>query len=76
MDRFKTPKISAAKLREYLIENKVYAAIHWKQLNKGFNSGDDDAIGLSSRILTIPLDQRYTIDDVDRVVKLLADFYQ
>jgi len=53
--------------RDQLISQDVYAQIHWIL--------DPDtapyALDLSRRILTIPLDQRYGPEDVDRIASML-----
>jgi hypothetical protein len=59
-------------LRQFLIQQQVYPAIHWRQDPKTLASNDPVAIELSNRILTIPLDHRYTIADVDRVMTLMT----
>lgn len=61
-------------LRTYLISQNIFPAIHWPQPHKGISSNDTLAIDLSTRILTIPTDQRYSSDDIIRVAEILLNF--
>ncbi len=62
-------------LRKYLISKNIFPAIHWPQPHNGITSNDLEAIDLSSRILTIPTDQRYSSSDVARVVTIVKEFF-
>ena len=62
-------------LRKYLIGKSIFPPIHWPQPHNGMTSKDLDAIDLSNRILTIPTDQRYSLDDVTRVVTIIKEFF-
>ncbi len=62
-------------LRKYLISKNIFPPIHWPQPHNGMTSKDLDAIDLSNRILTIPTDQRYSLDDVARVVTVIKEFF-
>jgi dTDP-4-amino-4,6-dideoxygalactose transaminase len=55
-------------IRKKLIENKIYPPIHWA-LPKEIKV--KESIELSNRIMTIPIDQRYNIKDMKRVVKCI-----
>jgi len=61
------------KIKNYLIKNKVYPPIHWplseKIQNKFKVSGK-----ISKHILTMPLDHRYNLKDMNRVVDLLKKY--
>jgi len=49
-----------------LLGAQVYASVHWRQLPR--SSGEDDAaLALSQRILTIPIDFRYRLSDIDKI---------
>lgn len=61
------------RLREYLICSHIYPAIHW-QHSSIMSSGDPLAIDLSQRILTIPTDQRYSEEDIDKIVDKINFF--
>ena len=62
-------------LRKYLIAKSIFPPIHWPQPHSGMTSNDLEAIDLSNRILTIPTDQRYSLDDVTRVVTIIKEFF-
>jgi hypothetical protein len=61
-------------LLAHLARERIYAPVHWRQPTTGFSSGDDAAVDLSSRLLTIPVDHRYGASDVRRVVEVLDRF--
>ncbi|MCJ8282752.1 MAG: DegT/DnrJ/EryC1/StrS aminotransferase family protein [Rivularia sp. ALOHA_DT_140] len=62
-------------LRKYLIDQNIYSPIHWHQTHNGMTSNDLEAIDLSNRILTIPTDQRYCLDDITKVVQIIHEFF-
>ena len=61
-------------LRNYLIKNEVYCPVHWptssyhKELNDGVKS-------IYENELSLVCDQRYTPDDMKRIVRLINEFY-
>lgn len=58
-------------LKEKLIENDVYPPIHW-ELPKEIRKNDFPiSWNISEHILTIPLDQRYTIKDMKYIVSII-----
>lgn len=59
-------------IRKYLIDNKVYCAIHWPIPDEIENGLYNKAIEISNSIITIPIDQRYDYDDMDRIYCLLS----
>jgi hypothetical protein len=61
-------------LRKFLISQNIFATVHWQQPFKGFSANDSMAIDLSNRILTIPTDQRYSLDDIERIVSNITEF--
>jgi len=62
-------------LRQHLISKSIFPPIHWPQPHDGMTSKDLEAIDLSNRILTIPTDQRYSLNDVSRVVTIIKEFF-
>ncbi len=62
-------------LRKYLISKSIFPPIHWPQPHNGITSNDLEAIDLSNRILTIPTDQRYSLNDVTRVFTIIKEFF-
>ena len=62
-------------LREYLITNKIYCPIHWllpEEIPKKFTY----SYFLSQNIITIPCDQRYSIEDMEMIVRKIKKFYE
>lgn len=55
--------------RAALIESGIYAPVHWAPLP----GASERATDLAGRILTLPLDQRYGLDDVSRVISILDE---
>ncbi|RZM81186.1 hypothetical protein C3B51_09360 [Pseudoalteromonas rubra] len=62
-----------ARLRRYLIDNKVYCPVHWPQ-EKG--KVTDKSFALAERIITIPIDQRYSLQDVVLVAQIINRFFE
>lgn len=59
------------KLRHYLIKNKVYSPIHW-QLSMCHKIENTE---LYENGLSLICDQRYNKKDMERIIKLIKDFY-
>lgn len=59
------------KLKKYLMEHQVYCAIHWDQK---FMSDKVKKLEISEQILSIPIDDRYTISDMKLLVKIINNF--
>ena len=59
-------------LFNYLVANDVYCNIHWRENN--LISLYEDSKYVSETVLTIPCDQRYGIDDLNRVVELVKSY--
>jgi len=56
-------------LRKNLIKNNIYPAIHW-QRNK-FSS--KRSLDISTKIITIPVDHRYSSTDMGRIVRTISN---
>lgn len=56
------------RLRNHLIENRIYAASYWPGLS--FPSAE----ALSQMIVPLPIDQRYDFSDMNRILDLIANF--
>ncbi|WP_065979532.1 hypothetical protein [Pseudoalteromonas lipolytica] len=67
-----TPEIRT-RLRDYLVINKVYCPVHWPQ-KEGYVS--PESLSLSEQIITIPIDQRYSLKDVELVAQLINRFFE
>lgn len=62
-------------LRDYLASNNIYCPIHWllpEEIPKKF----DYSYFLSQNIITIPCDQRYSIEDTEVMVRKVKEFYK
>lgn len=57
-------------LRKHLVNANIYPAVHWElpEETKG------EAKDISQRILTIPVDHRYTATDQARIIHILNDY--
>lgn len=62
-------------LRRFLMKNRVYCPVHWNLKNEEWIEEYDNSLYISQRILTIPIDQRYDIEDMKRIVNLIEEFY-
>lgn len=58
-------------LRKKLIENKVYVASYWPNIFDEMHSSSVE-YNLSNNILALPIDQRYSENEMDRVINLIA----
>lgn len=61
-----------SKLRAYLIEKNIYCAVHWPQKS---GSVSEESMELSECLITVPIDQRYTSNDMRMVAKLINRFF-
>jgi len=62
-------------LRKFLINNNIYCPIHWplpEDIPKNFSY----SYYLSKNILTIPCDQRYSIEDMEIIIEKVKKFYE
>ena len=59
-------------LRNYLIKNMIYCPVHWP-LPSEWVSGE--AQDLSHKLISIPIDQRYGIDEVNNTANIIRGFY-
>ncbi len=72
----KTPMIypflypNSNKLRKILIDNKIFIASYWKNINKLIGP-DSYEIYLSNNLLPIPIDQRYSIKDMNKIINII-----
>lgn len=55
-------------LREKLIENKIYVATYWSPLEKDFYESV-----LQKYLLPLPIDQRYSKKDMQRILEVIND---
>ena len=64
------PFYGSEALRKKLIENKIYTATYWPNV-KEWCTKDSLEYQLTSDVIYLPVDQRYTTDDMDVIVKHL-----
>lgn len=60
-------------LRKYLLENRVYCAIHWPLKDTPLY-GNERSRKLSERILSLPIDQRYGSNEIAYLVNMLKNY--
>lgn len=60
------------KFRKYLIENKVYCAVHWPMPEC---IKDKNAKEMSGTVISVPTDQRYGLKDMDTVAKIIGGYF-
>lgn len=60
-------------LRKYLIQNKVFVAKYWPNVEV-WAGGDSLEAKMANNTIPLPIDQRYTIDDMMCIVKLIQDY--
>jgi hypothetical protein len=58
-------------VRQRLIDNAVYPPIHW-DISETVPSEFEESHSLSNKVLTIPCDQRYGIEDMNRIIDLIT----
>lgn len=56
-------------MREYLIDNKVFVPTWWRSV-KNSNPNDIEN-GFVDYLYPLPIDQRYTIDDMERIIEIV-----
>ena len=58
-------------IRKRLTEEKIYCPIHWPIPNQIEDTNLDNTIGIYNTILSIPCDQRYGSNDMERIISVL-----
>ena len=63
------------KLREYLIKNNVFVAMYWADV---LDNKDSSILErrYAEEIVPLPIDQRYSTIDMQRVVNIIRSFYE
>lgn len=62
------------KLRNHLINNQIYCPIHWPKSEMVEESLSGDVRKIYDQILSIPIDQRYGIIDMERIVQVVNNW--
>lgn len=60
-------------IRTRLIEQRIYPAILWRLENPVCGAISPDAVDLSRRIVSLHIDHRYSVEDMERVGAALAE---
>ena len=61
-------------LKQYLINNDIYCNVHWEIKNQ-IQLKDLQCAKLSKNILTIPCDQRYSVNEMDYMIDKINKFH-
>lgn len=67
-------EMERTELREFMASNEVYLPIHWPISKHVINQLTPNAKYIYNHILAIPIDQRYTVQDLRRLVDLLKSY--
>lgn len=69
------PLLIKENLKSELINNKIYVASYWQDANKRVdeNSIEDNFI---KYLIPLPIDQRYDLEDMDRILKVIESVLQ
>jgi dTDP-4-amino-4,6-dideoxygalactose transaminase len=59
------------KIKENLIRNKIYPPIHWPLPEEVSKNEFKESWNISKCIMTLPIDQRYTPEDMKKILKIL-----
>lgn len=62
-----------ASLRQKLIDNNIFVATYWPNVLEWSIPGSDEAF-LKSNLLPLPIDQRYDISDMQRILDMIDKF--
>lgn len=60
-------------LKKYLISNQVFFATYWPNVFEWCNPGDTE-YELTTHIIAIPIDQRYSDEDMFRIIDLIENY--
>lgn len=63
-----------SKLRDHLIKNKIYVAKYWNEVLQRVSSTDIEK-KMVENIIPLPIDQRYDLEDMARIVKCIKEKY-
>lgn len=67
--------LNAINLREYLIKNYIYVAQYWPGIIDSLK-GEDIEKEFINNLISIPIDQRYSRYDMERIVSLIEKSYE
>lgn len=61
-------------LRHWLIERQIYCPVHWPE--SAYHRLDEQTEKLYKQELSLVCDQRYTVEDMDRIIKAVKEFWR
>lgn len=60
-------------LKKILVKNRIYPAVHWKFPEDISKEEFEESYELSNKIMTLPIDQRYTLKDMERIIETIKN---
>lgn len=63
------------KLKQLLIKEKIYVPTFWPKVNEWLPLSESFEMDLLNNLLCLPIDQRYSIKNMDFIVKKILQFY-
>ena len=61
--------------RQYLMENKIYCAVHWPLAGTGMEN-DSDAVKIYENIISLPIDQRYESMHIEYLAQVIEAYFK
>ena len=61
--------------RQYLMENKIYCAVHWPLAGTGLET-DLDAVKIYENIISLPIDQRYESMHMEYLAQVIEAYFK
>lgn len=61
--------------RQYLMENKIYCAVHWPLAGTGLET-DSDAVKIYENIISLPIDQRYESMHMEYLAQVIEAYFK
>lgn len=77
MESFKCPMVypyycDNVGLRQYLISNSIFVARYWPNVLEWVTPNDLE-YSLTENIIPLPIDQRYGLEDMDKIIRVIKD---
>ena len=63
-------------LKKELVKNKIYPPVHWPVPDVISKLDMKNPSDISNKILTIPCDQRYSEEDMKRIIEVITAYYK
>ena len=61
------------RLQRYLIKNRIYCAVHWPY-DVRLDKNDNLAFMMSKHELSLPIDQRYNLNDMQYMIERIQEY--